>query len=361
MKRRYSPLFALAVTCLVFQTTGALSQEKPVAKAPDKIVRIDPPESGFYAKELVYEGIPIKAPEVVADEALFKAREWMNRELQHLPDAAYNLKIAGAEFHIIGRDQQTSDLPEYRHMKGKPFDGKLTVDERTRGLGGLSASCGEENLLKLPKDRYHDRDICPHEFAHTLMNYGLTRTIRTQIHDQRAKSLAAGKWVKAYAGSNDDEYFAELTMWYFGGHGDMGMTGEKPAPGPEGLKKYDPEAYAFFDSVYSGHIKVDRVAVEALTAQTAASEKTLRSGNSSVPTTIRFSNQTDQVLSLFWLDSDGKRHPYGTVPPHGRAAQNTFATHVWLVADAQGMAIALFTAVEKQGLATIPYLKDRGN
>jgi hypothetical protein len=131
------------------------------------------------------------------------------------------------------------------------------------------------------------------------------------------------------------------------------MTGEKPAPGPEGLKKYDPEAYAFLDSLYTGRIPVERVAVETLTAKPPTDEKTLRSGDSNVRTTIRFSNQTNQELHLFWLDSDGKRHPYGTVAPHGRSAQNTFATHVWVVADAQGMAVAVFTAIEKQGLAVI--------
>jgi len=88
--------------------------------------------------------------------------------------------------------------------------------------------------------------------------------------------------------------------------------------------------------------------------QSPDSEKTLRSGNSNVPTTIRFANKTDQELHIFWLDSDGKRHAYGTIPPHGRSAQNTFATHVWVVTDAAGKALALFTATAKQGLAVVP-------
>ncbi len=258
MTRRHPLLFALCSACIVLASSSPFAQDKPA----EKIVRLDPPELGFFSKALIYNGLPIKAHAVVADEALFKARDWMERELQHLPDAAYNMQMAGVEFHIIGKDQQTSDLPEHRALKGKPFDGKRTVDERTRGLGGLFASCGEENLLKLAVDRYHDRDICPHEFAHTLMNYGLTEKIRARIRQQREHSLAAGKWVKAYAGSNADEYFAELTMWYFGGHGDMGMTGEKPAPGPESLKKYDPDAYVLLDDLYSGRIKVERVPVE---------------------------------------------------------------------------------------------------
>lgn len=346
-------LFALCAAWFILPNAISYGQEKP-APAADKILRLNPPELGFFSKELFYQGIPIKAHAVVADAALFKARDWMERELKNLPDAAYNLQMAGAELHIIGKDQQTSDLPEHRALKGKPFDGNLTVDQRTRGLGGLSASCGEENLLKLPGDRYYDRDICPHEFAHTLMNYGLTGKIRTRIHQQRERSLAAGKWVEAYAGSNDDEYFAELTMWYFGGHGDMGMTGEKPAPGPDGLKQYDPDAYAFFDALYSGRIPVERVQVEKLAAHAPVEEKTLRSGGSTVATAIRFSNQTEKELHLFWLDSDGKRHPYGVVPPHGRAAQNTYVGHVWVVTDISGKALAIFKAIAKEGIAVIP-------
>jgi len=49
----------------------------------------------------------------------------------------------------------------------------LTRDPRTRGLGGLLTSCGEENLLGLEKDRYRGRDICVHEFAHNILGYGV--------------------------------------------------------------------------------------------------------------------------------------------------------------------------------------------
>jgi hypothetical protein len=48
-------------------------------------------------------------------------------------------------------------------------------------------------------------------------------------------------------------------MWYFGTHGDLHMTGPKPENGPEGLKKYDPEAYALFDDFYSGRIAIEKV------------------------------------------------------------------------------------------------------
>src|SRR5439155_3758755 len=139
-------------------------------------------------------------------------------ELKHLPDALYNMRLAGAELHIIGKDQVTSDLPEHRHLKGKPFDGNLTVDQRTRGLGGLLTSCGEENLLQLPGDRYRGRDICIHEFAHNIQDAGFSSDVRQKIREQYRRSLDKGYWKGSYAASNVSEYWAELTMWYFGTH-----------------------------------------------------------------------------------------------------------------------------------------------
>jgi hypothetical protein len=56
-----------------------------------------------------------------------------------------------------------------------------------------------------------------------------------------------------------DEFFAELTMWYFGTHGDLSMTGPKPANGREGLKRYDPEAFALIDDFYSGRIEIGKI------------------------------------------------------------------------------------------------------
>jgi len=150
-------------------------------------------------------------------------------------------------------------LPEHRHLKGKPFDGKLTVDQRTRRLGGLFASCGEENLLKLSGDRYAGRDICVHEFSHNIRNHGIPREVRARFDEQYKRSLEKGLWQKSYAGSNPDEFFAELTMWYFGTHGDLHMSGPKPENGREGLKKYDPEAFALLDEFYSGRMKIPKI------------------------------------------------------------------------------------------------------
>jgi hypothetical protein len=249
----------LGVTCGVSLAADVASVGKP------RITVIDPPEKDFFSKRLDFHGVPIKAHQVVVDEALYAAHDRLSLLFTNLltkqPLVISNLVTRGAALHIIGRDQVTTDLPEWRQDKGRKlaeYNG-LTRDQRTRGMGGLLTSCGEENLLKLPKDRYRGRDICLHEFSHTVLNNGCPRETKARFAAQRTNSLAKGLWQKSYAGSNVDEFFAELTMWYFGTHGDLGMTGPKPATGREGLRKYDPEAFALMDDFYRGRINIGSV------------------------------------------------------------------------------------------------------
>jgi hypothetical protein len=153
-------------------------------------------------------------------------------------------------------------------------------------MGGLMTSCGEENLLKLENDHYFGRDICLHEFSHGILSRGVQREVSNRFREQHQRSLDKGLWVNSYAGSNADEYFAELTMWYFGTHGDLRMNGPKPENGREGLKKYDPEAYTLFDDFYSGRIEIAKV------------EPRWRRGNISTNSTTTPSNTNAAGLNL---------------------------------------------------------------
>jgi hypothetical protein len=254
----------LLFASMAWPSAGPAADNQSGDSSRPRIIILDPPEKDFFSKELNFHGIPIKAHKIVVDEALYAAYDRLALLFTNLltkqPMVISNQVAAGVELHIIGRDQVTTDLPEWRQDKGKPLEeyNGLTRDQRTRGMGGRLTSCGEENLLKLPKDRYLGRDICLHEFSHSIRNQGLTSEVRARFDEQYKSSLAKGLWVKSYAGSNPDEFFAELTMWYFGTHGDLRMTGPKPENGPEGLKKYDPEAYALFDDFYGGRIDVGK-------------------------------------------------------------------------------------------------------
>ena len=224
------------------------------------IKTINPPENGFYSKQLSYQGIWIKAPDVVSDMAMYEAWHRMDRQLRHNPMIVQNLVHAGAQLHILGKNQVTSDLPELRGERDRLIDDKgNTTDTRTRGMGGRVSSCGEENLLKLPRDRYYGRDICAHEFAHAIFGVGASSNVRQEIINAYHQAMPKGLWKPAYASTNPNGFFAELTMWYFGNHGDMGIPGIEVKPGPDWLKSHDPESYALVDKIFHGRADVKEV------------------------------------------------------------------------------------------------------
>jgi hypothetical protein len=321
------------------------------AQSLHEIKPLNPPDMQFYAKEIDYEGIAIKAPLVVADAALVEARRRLAMMLHSLPDVIANLSSEGAELHIIGKNQGTSDLPEHRHEKSKFYKGKMSMDERTRGVGGIYASCGEENLLGLPGDRYAGRDICAHEFAHTVMEFGFDDDLRKRITDQYRRSLERGLWKSMYAARDEKEFFAELTMWYFGTRGDYGSISPPPSPGKEWFKNYDPESYRLLDDIYSGRISVARIRLQVIESLPRASEATLKSISGQYPTTLRFVNLTDHPVLLYWLDYRGRRKPYGEILEYERVRQQTFATHPFLFTDKSGNVLSIFVAVREPGIA----------
>jgi VHL beta domain len=349
----FSIAAALAVWC------GGLAGA-PVAAAKDApITAIRPAEYGFFSKEIDAAGIPIKAHQAVADAALLEAQKRIARMLAKIPVARQNLVDVGAELHIIGKNQQTSDLPYLRHWKGKAFEGQgptaMSIDERTRGVGGLAASCGEENLLRLPSDRYTDhRDICTHEFAHNLFNYGLSENVRELVRQQFKKSIAAGLWKTAYAATNVDEFFAELSMWYFGSRGDFGNISPTPQAGRAWLRHYDPQAFDLLYRIYSGRAAIEPIAWQPATARPAKDEGQLRSLSSAEPAQLLLVNESPRDYSLFWLDFKGKRQPYGTLHAGERLIENTFATHPWLVARPDGRAVEIFIPETPHAKAVIP-------
>jgi dipeptidyl aminopeptidase/acylaminoacyl peptidase len=75
------------------------------------------------------------------------------------------------------------------------------------------------------------------------------------------------------------------------------------------------------------------------------------SENSSAETEIRFVNHLDTEVELFWVNTDGHRVPYGTIPANGEKSQHTFVGHVWvLTAKSRNLSVA-FAAEELAGTA----------
>jgi len=68
----------------------------PVKPDRPKITAINPPEDGFYAKQIIYRGIPIKASSVVADDAFYILYDRIAQQTAHLPQVVANLAAARA-------------------------------------------------------------------------------------------------------------------------------------------------------------------------------------------------------------------------------------------------------------------------
>jgi hypothetical protein len=68
-------------------------------------------------------------------------------------------------------------------------------------------------------------------------------------------------------------------------------------------------------------------------------EATLRSISADVPAVVRFSNERDEEVELFWLDYDGKRKSYGPIAAKSTREQRTFLTHPWVISTLSGECI----------------------
>jgi hypothetical protein len=317
----YSLLLCLITNCSIAQNT--ITEINAVQK-------ISPPYQGFYAKYLDNQGIAIRSAEIVSDSALLVASKKLNYLLKGMPIVRKNLIMNGIELHIIGKNQKTSDLPEFKEMKGVQYmdNGSMTdIDERTRGMGGIYASCGEENLLNLKGDKYAGGyDICIHEFSHSIMDFGLDSLVRSKIVSQYISSVKTqGLWKGAYAATNEQEYWAELTTWYFGAHGDY-MKGNKPTAGPKGLKSYDPQGYKLIDSIYNGKILSTLIKKKS---QILFSK--IPSSHSEQKSKLIIINNSKKTLKLSWVDYHGVEVPLSEILPSTTFSKDTYYAQVWLI------------------------------
>jgi len=112
--RTIFPIVALLLV-LWHSPCTAEPAEKPSITAPPKSLKLDP----FYKKHVNSKGVPIVSSEKVADAALLKVDELVNKMLADRPDIREALIEAGVRFVIIGAKEQTTDITEYSHMKPK--------------------------------------------------------------------------------------------------------------------------------------------------------------------------------------------------------------------------------------------------
>jgi hypothetical protein len=239
-----------------------LAMVAAAAPAADRVVppparlKLDP----FYAKYVDVFGIPVVAASEVSDAALLEAARIARAMLAPLdPKAVAEMRRHRARIAVIGRDQQTTDVPEYRDLY-RLYPG-TDWNRRARGLGGTKAipvtSAGEENLLRLPGDRYVGESILIHELSHTVMDLGVAlvdRRFDRELTEAFEHAKKTGLWKDTYALTNRSEYWAEGVQSYF----DANLRVHPPngihnhvATRLE-LRQYDPKLYRLIHRTFGG-------------------------------------------------------------------------------------------------------------
>lgn len=213
----------------------------------------------FYQKYIETEGLYVTSSGKVSDEALLKACDIISLMLAKRPDVKAHMVKKGCHVMVIGKDEETCDLPEFAHICNCE-DSIKYWNWRARGFGGapedeFSSSCGEENLLALPQDKYVGENILIHEFAHLIHTVGIVGVepdFNERLEVLRQNAIRKGLWEKTYAVSNKEEYFAECVQSFFNCN-----RYAEPANGVHNwvnrrtkLKTYDPDMYRLLQEYF---------------------------------------------------------------------------------------------------------------
>jgi hypothetical protein len=79
----------------------------------------------------------------------------------------------------------------------------------------------------------------------------------------------------------------------------------------------------------------------------------LRSDRSANEVNVTFRNQTSEALSVYWIDFEGQRKPYGVVDPGREKKQSTLEGHRWELESDSGQLLGRFTATAADSTAEV--------
>ena len=193
----------------------AINSFSIVTNVPDEL-DINP----FYKKYLDCDGLPVIGSERVDDKAFCRVQELLDKIFKNRPDLREAMVREGCRYIIIA--------------------------------GGKSISCGEENLLSLPYDRYEGESIFIHELAHAIHLYGLKHCepdFQSRLDKLYQKAMAKGLYKDDYAATNDKEYWAESVQAFFDCDSQNNHV-HNHVNTREELIEYDPDMAALIHEVF---------------------------------------------------------------------------------------------------------------
>ncbi|MGB3258338.1 MAG: hypothetical protein WBA72_10180, partial [Ornithinimicrobium sp.] len=208
----------------------------------------------FYDQYCDVFGVPVVADEDVDPAAVRRSADIMSRMLDHRPKIGRRMADFSIRVAIIGRDQQTTDMPEWSDLN-EAFP-ETDWDTRTRGVGATFerplVGAGEENLLCLPEDRYLGESIFVHELSHTIYDFGVTKVdggFDARLSGAYDEAMAAGLWDGTYAATNPAEYWAEGAQSFYDTNLGAGPE-HNGVDTREELRDYDPALYSLVAEVF---------------------------------------------------------------------------------------------------------------
>jgi hypothetical protein len=173
----------------------------------------------FYQKYLDGYGIPVLASAAVSDTALASACTIAVNLVRFRADVREKLIQQRQRVAVIGRDEVTTDIPEYANLytmfPGQDWD-------VLRGVGATImipvSSVGEENLLCLANDIFASEQVLVQTFA-TAVLLALERvdgsTFGSRLDAAFNAAIRAGLWQNTYADENPIEYYAVgVQVWF---------------------------------------------------------------------------------------------------------------------------------------------------
>lgn len=333
-----------SVGCATSHQARSLSLERIVSETRPTSAEIEPapsttddpaslPAERFFSKRLTVGRVPVMSHADASDDAVKTVRDVLGKLLTNAPRLRRNLEANGMQVHVSAYGHRVSDLPQLRSFRGTRTREDEDFDDHM-GQGGTVqgrvAVCIE--ALVVPKNEGQ----CGHELAHAIEFNGLAPALREHIFRMHAKAVAAGRWKGEYAATTYGEYFAEATRLWLSE--------------PQRLQREDPDAFAFVRAVYDDQIDPGEAPREAeLRLLSADQESRLRSGDGNLPVRIRLTNHRKDLVRLVWIDGDGRRE---TLPldrlksakPDQTIDITTFSTHAFVLANAEGRAVASFEA-----------------
>lgn len=233
-------------------------QSTTVTEPPE---RFDP----FFEKYTNAQGIPVVASGDVPDRGLLVARDVILHMLTNRPSIQQHMIDEEYQLGVMADTDSTMDIPWYSDREKPDSVGEeMTVAEywnqRARGLGGDEATCAEENILGYPGTKYFGENILVHEFSHSIhqaireTNPKLAEEIESAYQDAMANDL----WDGHYASTNDSEYWAEGTQFWFNSNYEY-EDGKRQVLNSADLLRYDPKLYRLLEKVYTSdhHIPMD--------------------------------------------------------------------------------------------------------